>query len=95
MYEILRGHCYEFQCRGKIKVKGKGEMTTYLLVGRRAPTTIRMDDLIPVSGGVPGPPGGAHGANGALTNNVFPRELQVQQGWGRVEPEVRIIRCAG
>ena len=26
---------YEFKCRGTVKVKGKGEMTTYWLVGRK------------------------------------------------------------
>ena len=33
---LQAAQCYEFQCRGKVKVKGKGEMTTYFLVGRRA-----------------------------------------------------------
>ena len=33
-YERLRDH-YEFRARGTIDVKGKGSMTTYLLVGRR------------------------------------------------------------
>jgi adenylate cyclase len=33
-YERLRDH-YEFRTRGTIDVKGKGSMTTYLLVGRR------------------------------------------------------------
>ena len=27
IYEILKNSPYEFQCRGKVKVKGKGEMT--------------------------------------------------------------------
>ena len=34
-YEHLR-HCYELRRRGTIEVKGKGAMTTYLLLGRRA-----------------------------------------------------------
>ncbi|XP_045170613.2 Ca(2+)/calmodulin-responsive adenylate cyclase-like [Mercenaria mercenaria] len=29
---------YEFECRGTVKVKGKGEMTTYWLIGRKAAT---------------------------------------------------------
>jgi adenylate cyclase len=33
-YERLR-HCYELRNRGTIEVKGKGPMTTYVLVGRR------------------------------------------------------------
>jgi class 3 adenylate cyclase len=32
-YEILR-HKYDFQQRGAIKVKGKGEMVAYLLTGK-------------------------------------------------------------
>jgi adenylate cyclase len=34
-YDRLRGH-YELQQRGTIEVKGKGPMTTYLLLGRRS-----------------------------------------------------------
>ena len=45
VFEVLKNHAYEFQCRGKIKVKGKGDMTTYFLTNRKAPATIRMDDL--------------------------------------------------
>ena len=45
IYEVLKSSQYEFQCRGKVKVKGKGEMTTYFLTGRRAASTMRMDDL--------------------------------------------------
>jgi len=43
---LNKTRAYEFQCRGKIKVKGKGEMTTYFLTGRRAASTMRMDDLM-------------------------------------------------
>jgi adenylate cyclase len=32
-YELLRDK-YHFQKRGNIPIKGKGEMTTYLLTGR-------------------------------------------------------------
>jgi adenylate cyclase 1 len=42
VYQVLnKARTYEFQCRGKIKVKGKGEMTTYFLTGRKAASTIR------------------------------------------------------
>lgn len=34
-YELLRDK-YQFQQRGRIPIKGKGEMTTYLLTGRQA-----------------------------------------------------------
>ena len=46
VYEVLKNSPYEFQCRGKVKVKGKGEMTTYFLTGRRAASTMRIDDLV-------------------------------------------------
>ena len=29
VYEVLKHSPYEFQCRGNVTVKGKGEMTTY------------------------------------------------------------------
>ena len=35
VYQVLFP-LYEFQCRGQINVKGKGEMTTYFLMGRKA-----------------------------------------------------------
>ena len=47
VYEILKNaQAYEFTCRGKIKVKGKGEMTTYFLTDRKASATMRVDDLL-------------------------------------------------
>ena len=46
VYDILRHFPYEFQLRGDVKVKGKGNMTTYFLTGRRAASTMRMDDLV-------------------------------------------------
>lgn len=51
VYQILRNHPYEFQCRGKVKVKGKGEMTTYFLTDRKQPGTIRVEDLTSLRGG--------------------------------------------
>ncbi|XP_061179996.1 adenylate cyclase type 1-like [Saccostrea echinata] len=39
VYNVLHEK-YEFQCRGVIKVKGKGDMVTYLLVGRRQPGSV-------------------------------------------------------
>jgi class 3 adenylate cyclase len=33
-YERLR-HAYRFETRGPVSVKGKGEMTTYFLLGRK------------------------------------------------------------
>ncbi|VVC99302.1 unnamed protein product [Leptidea sinapis] len=34
VYQILKDMAYQFVCRGKVKVKGKGEMTTYFLTDR-------------------------------------------------------------
>lgn len=45
VYHVLRHQPYEFQCRGRVKVKGKGEMTTYFLTDRKQPATVRMDDI--------------------------------------------------
>uniref|UniRef100_A0A0K8SE29 adenylate cyclase n=1 Tax=Lygus hesperus TaxID=30085 RepID=A0A0K8SE29_LYGHE len=45
VYQVLRTHPYEFQCRGKVKVKGKGEMTTYFLTDRKQPGTMRIEEL--------------------------------------------------
>jgi adenylate cyclase 1 len=45
VYQVLRKEMYEFQCRGKVKVKGKGEMTTYFLTDRKQPGTMRVEEL--------------------------------------------------
>nr|XP_049695312.1 Ca(2+)/calmodulin-responsive adenylate cyclase-like isoform X3 [Helicoverpa armigera] len=34
VYQVLKDMAYQFVCRGKVKVKGKGEMTTYFLTDR-------------------------------------------------------------
>lgn len=39
MYNVLKNFPYEFQCRGKIKVKGKGDMTTYFITDRKPITS--------------------------------------------------------
>lgn len=44
VYQVLRKGPYQFQCRGKVKVKGKGEMTTYFLVDRKEAPTIKAED---------------------------------------------------
>lgn len=75
---MLKNHAYEFQCRGKIKVKGKGEMTTYFLTNRRAPSTIRMDDLLPVLGqGIPHAVSraGIQGHHHQIVNNSYPCKI--------------------
>ncbi|XP_037089607.1 Ca(2+)/calmodulin-responsive adenylate cyclase-like [Pollicipes pollicipes] len=45
LYQILSRGPYEFQCRGKVRVKGKGQMTTYFLTDRKQLTTMRIDEL--------------------------------------------------
>ncbi|CAG9862342.1 unnamed protein product [Phyllotreta striolata] len=45
VFQVLRTHPYEFQCRGKVKVKGKGDMTTYFLIDRKQPGTLRIEEL--------------------------------------------------
>ena len=45
VFQILRHHPYQFQCRGIVKVKGKGDMTTYFLNDRKPPGTIRIEEL--------------------------------------------------
>lgn len=44
VYQVLRNRPYQFQCRGKVKVKGKGEMTTYFLIDRKEPATMKADE---------------------------------------------------
>ncbi|XP_076349099.1 adenylate cyclase type 1-like [Tachypleus tridentatus] len=36
VYLLLKNYPYVFKCRGRVNVKGKGEMTTYFLVGRKS-----------------------------------------------------------
>ncbi|KAG6442680.1 hypothetical protein O3G_MSEX002453 [Manduca sexta] len=45
VYQVLKDMPYQFVCRGKVKVKGKGEMTTYFLT-----------DRAPANGNVQNPP---------------------------------------
>lgn len=33
MYQVLAANTYQLECRGVVKVKGKGEMMTYFLNG--------------------------------------------------------------
>ncbi|KAK9747493.1 Adenylate cyclase, conserved domain [Popillia japonica] len=51
VYQILKSYPYEFQCRGKVKVKGKGDMTTYFLIDRKQPGTIRVEELNSIRSG--------------------------------------------
>jgi class 3 adenylate cyclase len=43
VYECLRDQ-YHFEKRGPIDVKGKGELITYLLTGRQAPTNVELPE---------------------------------------------------
>ena len=42
---MLKHEPYAFQCRGRVKVKDKGEMPTYFLTNRTQPATVRVDDI--------------------------------------------------
>ena len=44
VFQVLRNRPYQFQCRGKVKVKGKGDMTTYFLIDRKEPATIKAEE---------------------------------------------------
>jgi hypothetical protein len=92
VYEVLK-HCpYEFQLRGKVKVKGKGEMTTYFLTGRRAASTMRMDDLVSQGGGsaysasynTPPPPTSPIGKRLAMPPRLDNRPLAPSPSGGRL-----------
>ncbi|KAJ8313922.1 hypothetical protein KUTeg_008483 [Tegillarca granosa] len=52
VYTILKD-TYEFQCRGRIKVKGKGDMVTYFLLGKKGNRYIQSPTSPPFSGGTP------------------------------------------
>ncbi|XP_023721061.1 Ca(2+)/calmodulin-responsive adenylate cyclase isoform X3 [Cryptotermes secundus] len=76
VYQVLKNFPYEFQCRGKVKVKGKGDMTTYFLTDRKQPGTVRVDDL-------PGMRSSANTGGGNMYGGVAtPLTLlhQIQQG---------------
>ncbi|PSN35319.1 hypothetical protein C0J52_24529, partial [Blattella germanica] len=78
VYQVLKNFPYEFQCRGKVKVKGKGDMTTYFLTDRKQPGTVRVDDL-------PGMRSSANTGSGSMYGGVAtPLALlhQMQQGGG-------------
>ena len=45
VYKILKNSPYEFKCRGKVNIKGKGEMVTYFLTERKLPVTLRIDEI--------------------------------------------------
>ncbi|CAH4037328.1 unnamed protein product [Pieris brassicae] len=53
VFQALKDLPYQFVCRGKVKVKGKGEMTTYFLTDR-APTSSNNHHI--VSNPPPNPP---------------------------------------
>ncbi|XP_065155430.1 Ca(2+)/calmodulin-responsive adenylate cyclase isoform X11 [Atheta coriaria] len=66
VYQVLKAYPYEFQCRGKVKVKGKGDMTTYFLIDRKQPGTMRVEELNNFRNTAAG------GNNGAIAmNNMY------------------------
>lgn len=85
VYQILRNHPYEFQCRGKVKVKGKGEMTTYFLTDRKQPGTIRVEDLTSLRGGA-----GLGNLYGGVATPLAFLHQQLQQSNERVKVRGRL-----
>ncbi|XP_050427048.1 Ca(2+)/calmodulin-responsive adenylate cyclase isoform X2 [Adelges cooleyi] len=63
VYQLLKNEPYVFQCRGNVKVKGKGDMTTYFLTDRKKVSGLnsiqssssRKETTENVYGGVPTP----------------------------------------
>ncbi|XP_026329581.1 Ca(2+)/calmodulin-responsive adenylate cyclase-like isoform X5 [Hyposmocoma kahamanoa] len=53
VYQTLKDMPYQFVCRGKVKVKGKGEMTTYFLTDRAATNGTTQN---PINGSSQNPP---------------------------------------
>lgn len=47
VYQILKDLPYQFVCRGKVKVKGKGEMTTFFLTEKLMPGTVGQSPTLP------------------------------------------------
>ncbi|XP_059470227.1 Ca(2+)/calmodulin-responsive adenylate cyclase isoform X2 [Neocloeon triangulifer] len=77
VYQVMKHYPYEFQCRGKVKVKGKGDMTTYFLTDRKQQGTIRVEELSSLR----------HNSN--TSNNMYggvatPLALVHQQGPGDI-----------
>nr|CAD7409833.1 unnamed protein product [Timema poppensis] len=69
VYQVLHDHPFEFQCRGKVKVKGKGDMTTTSLLAMW--TCVILSCV---------PPGNMYG--GVVTPLAFLHQLQQQSGPG-------------
>nr|CAD7592707.1 unnamed protein product [Timema genevievae] len=78
VYQVLHDHPFEFQCRGKVKVKGKGDMTTYFLTDRKQPGTMRVEDLHNMRSG----PHCGNMYGGVVTPLAFLHQLQQQSGPG-------------
>ncbi|KAF4516837.1 hypothetical protein B566_EDAN006232 [Ephemera danica] len=74
-YQTLKNYPYEFQCRGKVKVKGKGDMTTYFLTDRKQQGTIRVDELPSLRHG--GTPNNMYG--GVATPLALVHQIQQHQ----------------
>ncbi|KAB7507476.1 Adenylate cyclase, germination specific, partial [Armadillidium nasatum] len=88
VYNVLKNFPYEFQCRGKIKVKGKGDMTTYFITDRK-PITSDISSVPPqipphkqplgnICGGVPTPLSYLPSKN-SLQSHSFARPTNLQE----------------
>ncbi|XP_041365496.1 adenylate cyclase type 1-like isoform X2 [Gigantopelta aegis] len=81
---------YEFRCRGKICVKGKGEMTTYFLIARKAGGVFpdHPSPMTPESPMVGRPPSReSHGSGNNLRQGSLGSQGMPPQGYGAITLE--------
>lgn len=84
VYQLLRDGPYLFQCRGKVKVKGKGEMTTYFLIDRKTNCSASSPREDGVSGGHPStmPQQEDNSLSGSLPPHLSSNSLQLRRESG-------------
>ncbi|XP_018896468.2 adenylate cyclase type 1 isoform X1 [Bemisia tabaci] len=90
VFQALKNHPYEFQCRGKVKVKGKGEMTTYFLTDRKQPGTMRVEEMNNLRSGGGGGTGNMYG--GVATPLAFLNHVQQVQAHEKPYKQHRVNR---
>ncbi|UYV67576.1 ADCY1 [Cordylochernes scorpioides] len=75
VFKLLKDYPYLFHCRGQVKVKGKGDMTTYFVVDRGCFAHFPHVDGPRVAGGVPTPLS-LLGVSGSLKTGSYPLYTQ-------------------
>ncbi|XP_076361646.1 adenylate cyclase 1-like [Tachypleus tridentatus] len=82
IYLLLKDYPYLFQCRGRVKVKGKGDMTTYFLIGRKSTqekTSLRNSTEYPEQ---PKPSnGGEHQNKDSSSLHMFSQDNRQNSSW--------------